>query len=309
MGGVLAFVQEGGFVSSAAVPLGELGTEDDFVVRRDPQLHEKVVVVVNKGGDHYLTRETSVRQVGVGGKTFFLQATDGNVCSLASGMVISVQDGAFLGLFLRDTVTPTVGRLSMCVPVASRPSSAVVMDLTLEEAVQRKLSMVHVDAWQVELLHEAFRLPVPSNAGLKSCDELAVMGRTMLQSDLQASLRSARINVREWETYADSLLNDSKLAGLLVDLGLYEYVQGVEEIRSSDLVRWRADVMAALIQVVVLMEKRETVESVTAMLGLVPLGFSRGPHAEYGALMRRPSEYAFKHMEDDGSIRLISPID
>lgn len=303
--GLVEFTIDNGFVAKCEDPISPAGP---LPVVRDPQLHEKVVVVGVGPDGHFMTHETLIRQVGVGARTFSLSATERNVYPLTGGLVMSVQDGAALGMFVRDATNPALGKLSLCVgfpKVTSKPVDVM-------ETLQKAFPMLRPDVWDSAMLSTALRHPSAVQVGgslLESNQGLALLGDSGIRYKLYQSLFGSDIPAKYWTDYFKELQNNERLAELANELNLAPLLEAQQGLSFKSNAKAYADMMEALLGVILLHEEDETVDNVLAVLGLVPRSKEfKGARAPYGHMMRRVSELALS-AEPSSPVGMLTPID
>jgi len=297
----MTFGQPEGFYSvckhPAAASIGRMPQ-----VRR-PQLQEKVCVVVAASDGPYMSEQTVVRQLSMGGRAFFLDLTQGNLFSLCGGLVVSVADGAVLGVFCRDTTVPAMSVLSMCVTVPVAVEEPVDPVAVLEKA----LPMLHVSSWDRALVAEACRHSSMSWEG--TCNKaLALRGDARLRSLLYERLAEAGIPYSTWNAHSSTLQSNATMSKLAGELGLNSILSVQSGLALAPGHEAYATLLEALCCVMLLEEDSAVAMEALSVIGVVPSLEELSGDRPAGHMMRRPSELGIV-IEDDGGVKLLTPVD
>jgi len=277
-------------------------------VVREPENYERVVIIGADDNGSYFSHETVVKQLGAGKRTFMLAATEGNVFPLVGGIVVSVQDGAVLGEYVRDSTSSVLGRLSLCVTMRPAPPREVVVTAEM----QRVFPLLHFDSWDEELLSEVLRHPsavgtrsVPSNS------ELASIGDAVMRLSIRLVLRQAKVPSSEWEGIFQQYQRNDVLSAIAWECGVARLLQVQPGLRMSASSKSYASLLEAIVGAAYLTEEHEVVQDFMRALGLVPSVQDLAPNIRtVGSLVRRVSENVVSAFERVGDVGFPpSPID
>jgi len=271
---------------------------------RMPQVHEKVCVVVATEDGPYLSAQTTIRQVGTGARSFFLDVTKGNLFSLVGGIVVSVSDGAVLGSFCRDTTVPSMSIMSLC---ASFPA-VQEREVDPVQELGRVFPMLHVSMWDQTLLTSAVRHVSLVWEGEPN-SAMALRGDARLRSMLYERLAESGVPYSEWNVYSQGLLSNKRMASLVHDLGLEKILRSQAGLVLPPGHKAYADMLEAICCVVFMEEESLVVETFMEVLGFVPSSddlLGGDPHER---MMRRPSELGLVGAEDAEVSQLLTPVE
>lgn len=257
------------------------------MLTRAPGYFESVVIVGRDSDGPYYSPVTRVVHIGVGGANFSLEDIETDpLLPYTGGLVMSLTDAAVLGVYVKQSATPSLGLVQFCV---GYPRGGDYSDDRLRRAslvVQSKFPMLHVGSWPSGVVEEVVthssmqKYTVskrPFNSGMAP---LAFLGDAVLRARFAERARQACVPHNQWQVTVQRTQSNAALAALAKRLELDVLVlfgRGTSPPPTG--AKAYADLIEALVGAVHLYEASDVViQFVDAVFDGLGVEFSSVPH-------------------------------